>query len=73
MKTLQERGAYLDLRNKRLIMPESEGDVQISVSKKAKVYQLIQAPGGYFMLPCTPGTETLVKPRDYKYHNNDKQ
>ena len=68
MKTMQERHGILDLRNKRLIFPEKPEDVQIVINKSTtRVYQLTQAPGGYFMLPCTPGTETLVKPKDYAY------
>ena len=68
MKTMQDRHGILDLRNKRLIFPEKPEDVKITVANNTKIYQLTQAPGGYFMLPCSPGTEALVKPQDYLYH-----
>ena len=67
MKTMQERNGILDLRNKRFIFPTHKDDVQTTIKSDTRVYQLTRAPGGYFMLPCSPGTETLIQPTDYLY------
>jgi hypothetical protein len=66
MKTMQDNHGILDLRNKRLIFPKKPSDVKITIAEDTAVYQLEQAPGGYFMLPCTPGSNTLVRPQDYQ-------
>ena len=65
MKTMQENHGVLDLRTKRLIFPKKPDDIQITIAEDTDVYQLQQAPGGYLMLPCTPGSKSLVQPRDY--------
>ena len=67
MKSMQEMNGILDLRTNRLIAPLHHDDVTITAKDSTRVYQLQQAPGGYLMLPCTPGTTTLCKPKDYKY------
>ena len=69
MKTMQKNHGILDLRNKCLIFPDKPEDVQIIVSKNTKVYHLEQAPGGYFMLPCTPGSDKINTPHGYQIRN----
>ena len=54
MKTMQNKNGILDLRNKKLYFSDNPDDVCITVKKAntTTVYDLEQAPGGYFMLPC---------------------
>ena len=65
MRSMQEKHGVIDLRNNRLLLPDDPADIKIVVKNKCKVFQLRQAPGGYLMLPCSPGTNSLCKPTDY--------
>ena len=67
MESLQSRNAILDLVNDVMIIPSDPSEVQINVSKTTKIFQLKQAPGGYLMLPCTPGTKILIDPKEYHF------
>ena len=57
LSTLEKMNGILDLHHKRLILPKSRDDVEIKYKKGTKVLQLVQAPGGYLMLPCSPGSD----------------
>ena len=54
MQTMQDANAIIDLRHHRLILPDSQGDVKLQYKKGTSVLPLIEAPGGFLMLPCSP-------------------
>ena len=63
LNTIERMNGIIDTRTKTLILPKSRDDVKISCKPGTKELQLVQAPGGYLMLPCSPGSETenLIK------------
>ena len=55
LKSLQEKNAVLDVRNNRLLLSKSPNAVKVYYQEdQVKVIDLVQAPGGYLMIPCSP-------------------
>ena len=54
LRSLKQKNAVLDIRNNQLIMPKETADVKIHYDKaKVTVIDLVEAPGGYLMIPCS--------------------
>ena len=70
MESMQRKNAILDLVHNVMIVAEDPADVKIVVDGSAKIFQLQQAPGGYLMLPCSPGSKTLISPTVYNTKRN---
>ena len=60
LKTLKGMNAIIDCRTDRVIIPKKAENVKIHFSADSRVLQLTQAPGGFLMLPCSPGTNANV-------------
>ena len=56
METLKRMGAILDLRKNKLIIPKQNDHVQIKFATGTHIIDLVEAPGGYLMIPCSPPT-----------------
>ena len=67
MKSMQKMNSVIDTRHKRLICLDDPRDCVITLKNTAKVYQLQQAPGGYLMLPCSPGSTSVCRPNEYVF------
>ena len=60
MKTLRDNCSMLAFENDRLIMPQAGQHVQIVRLPGTQVFQHERAPGGFLVLPCSPGTSASV-------------
>ena len=64
LKTLKSMNAILDLRSKRVILPNTPEDASISYTSNSRVIKMEQAPGGFLMIPCSPTTMRAEGTRD---------
>ena len=53
MKSLKAKNAVLDIQNNVLYLCSQPGKITITYEKDVQRIPLIQAPGGYLMLPCS--------------------
>ena len=51
---MKDANAIIDLRHNRFILPDSKEDVKLHCKKGTSVLHLIEAFGGFLMLPCSP-------------------